>query len=84
MPRTSPSLLTISVTTSPQPPWRLTRRRKAVSVMPAIGATTSGDSSATLPMVGCDTCPVVSCANVLPVPSAIMRPLSPNPDSLPV
>ena len=38
MPRTSPSELTISVTTRPHPPWRLTRRRKAVSVMPAIGA----------------------------------------------
>ena len=38
IPRTSPSELTISVTTRPQPPWRFTRRRKAVSVIPAIGA----------------------------------------------
>ena len=38
MPRTKPSELTISVTTSPQPPRALTRRRKAVSVIPAIGA----------------------------------------------
>ena len=44
IPRTMPSLLTISVTTRPQPPCRFTRRRKLVSVMPAIGATTSGDS----------------------------------------
>ena len=43
MPRTSPSELTISVTTRPQPPWRLTSRRNAVSVMPAIGATAKGD-----------------------------------------
>src|SRR5215218_5632847 len=42
MPRTSPSELTISVTTRPQPPWRLTSRRKAVSVMPAIGASANG------------------------------------------
>jgi hypothetical protein len=38
MPRTSPSELTISVTTSPHPPFRFTRRRNAVSVIPAIGA----------------------------------------------
>src|SRR5579872_1282013 len=50
MPRISPSELTISVTTRPQPPCRLTRRRNAVSVMPAMGATAYGDSSATLPM----------------------------------
>src|SRR5205823_1102490 len=43
MPRTSPSELTISVTTRPQPPWRLTRRRNAESVMPAIGAMAKGD-----------------------------------------
>ena len=42
MPRTRPSELTISVTTSPHPPCRLTRRRNAVSVMPAIGATPTG------------------------------------------
>ena len=42
MPRTSPSELTISVTTSPQPPCRFTSRRKAVSVMPAIGASANG------------------------------------------
>ena len=48
MPRTSPSELTISVTTRPQPPWRLTRRRNAVSVMPAIGATANGDGQARL------------------------------------
>ena len=44
MPRTSPSELTISVTTSPHPPFRLTRRRNAVSVMPAIGATPNAGS----------------------------------------
>src|SRR5471030_1486256 len=43
MPRTSPSALTISVTTRPQPPWRFTRRRNAVSVIPAIGAMAKGD-----------------------------------------
>src|SRR5262245_31685822 len=50
MPRTSPSELTISVTTRPQPPWRFTRRRKAESVMPAIGATAYGDVSSTEPI----------------------------------
>src|SRR4029079_11286251 len=43
LPRTSPSALTIRVTTRPQPPWRLTSRRNAVSVMPAIGATAKGE-----------------------------------------
>src|SRR5579864_362239 len=42
MPRTDPSALTISVTTSPQPPFRFTSRRNAVSVMPAIGASATG------------------------------------------
>src|SRR5688572_27875536 len=42
IPRTSPSELTISLTTSPQPPRRFTSRRKAVSVMPAIGASANG------------------------------------------
>ena len=57
MPRTSPSELTISVTTSPHPPRRLTRRRKAVSVIPAIGASANGDSSVTDPifMAECKT-----------------------------
>src|SRR5262245_26428111 len=50
IPRTSPSELTISVTTSPQPPWRLTRRRNAVSVIPAMGATANGDRSSTDPI----------------------------------
>src|SRR5918995_4911010 len=50
IPRTSPSELTISVTTRPQPPCRLTRRRKAVSVMPAIGAMPSGGASAMEPI----------------------------------
>src|SRR5687767_9869572 len=50
MPRTSPSEDTISVTTRPQPPCRLTRRRKAVSVIPAIGATTNGEGRLTLPI----------------------------------
>src|SRR5688572_1014864 len=50
MPRTSPSELTISVTTRPQPPWRFTRRRNAVSVMPAIGATAKGDASSIDPI----------------------------------
>src|SRR5688572_19854879 len=51
MPRTSPSDDTISVTTSPHPPFRFTRRRNAVSVMPAIGATTSGDARVTFPIL---------------------------------
>ena len=42
IPRTSPSALTISVTTSPHPPFRFTSRRKAVSVIPAIGARAKG------------------------------------------
>src|SRR6185503_14974842 len=50
IPRTSPSDDTISVTTRPQPPWRFTRRRNAVSVMPAIGATTSGEARFTDPI----------------------------------
>src|ERR1044072_208849 len=50
MPRTTPSALTISVTTTPNPPWRLTRRRNAVSVMPAIGAIAKGDWRATGPI----------------------------------
>ena len=50
MPRTSPSALTISVTTRPQPPWRFTRRRNAVSVMPAIGAMANGDARSTEPI----------------------------------
>ena len=50
MPRISPSELTISDTTRPQPPWRFTRRRKAESVMPAIGATPSGWSSVADPI----------------------------------
>src|SRR5262245_29166741 len=50
MPRTRPSALTISVTTRPQPPWRLTRRRKAVSVMPAIGAMANGEARFTAPI----------------------------------
>src|SRR5438067_1190774 len=50
MPRTSPSALTISVTTRPQPPCRFTKRRKAVSVMPAIGAMANGDSKSTAPI----------------------------------
>ena len=55
MPRTSPSELTISVTTSPQPPRRLTSRRKAVSVMPAIGASANGwrRDSIDLPIFSC-------------------------------
>src|SRR5687768_1912315 len=50
MPRTSPSDDTISVTTRPQPPCRFTSRRNAVSVMPAIGATTNGEARLTLPI----------------------------------
>src|SRR6185312_11363810 len=42
MPRTSPTQLTISLTTRPHPPRRFTSRRKAVSVMPAIGASANG------------------------------------------
>ena len=43
MPRTSASDDTISETTRPQAPCRFTRRRKAESVMPAMGATPIGD-----------------------------------------
>src|SRR5215213_5277685 len=50
IPRTRPSELTISVTTRPQPPWRLTRRRNAVSVMPAIGAMAYGEARLTEPI----------------------------------
>src|SRR5687768_14819185 len=50
MPRTSPSELTISVTTSPHPPLRFTRRRKAVSVMPAIGASANGGERSMVPI----------------------------------
>src|SRR5262245_32308573 len=50
IPRPSPSELTISVTTRPHPPWRLTRRRNAESVMPAIGATANGDARSTEPI----------------------------------
>src|SRR5436190_15975568 len=50
MPRTSPSELTISVTTRPQPPRRFTRRRNAESVIPAIGATANGDANSTEPI----------------------------------
>ncbi len=50
MPRTSPSLLTISETTRPHPPWRFTSRRNAVSVIPAMGETTNGDGSGTVPI----------------------------------
>src|SRR5260370_25877860 len=50
MPRTSPSALTISVTTRPQPPWRFTSRRNAVSVMPAIGAMANGETRSTDPI----------------------------------
>src|SRR5262245_28733768 len=50
IPRTKPSELTISVTTRPQPPCRFTRRRKAVSVIPAMGATMKGESRTTLPI----------------------------------
>ena len=50
MPRTSPSELTISVTTRPHPPFRFTRRRKAVSVIPAIGARANGGASSTMPI----------------------------------
>src|SRR6187455_3435209 len=42
IPRTSPSELTISLTTRPHPPFRFTSRRNAVSVMPAIGARANG------------------------------------------
>src|SRR6185436_13989551 len=50
MPRTSPSELTISVTTSPQPPRRLTSLRNAVSVMPAMGASATGSVRDTWPI----------------------------------
>src|SRR6185503_12821912 len=50
IPRTSPSELTISVTTRPHPPLRFTRRRNAVSVMPAIGASANGGARLTLPI----------------------------------
>ena len=50
MPRTSPSELTISLTTRPQPPRRLTSRRNAVSVIPAIGASANGGDSSIEPI----------------------------------
>src|SRR5215813_11042168 len=50
MPRTSPSELTISVTTRPHPPRRFTSRRNAVSVMPAIGASAYACSRETSPI----------------------------------
>jgi hypothetical protein len=50
MPRTSPSELTISVTTSPHPPRRFTSRRKAVSVIPAIGASANGGARSIEPI----------------------------------
>ena len=50
MPRTSPSELTISLTTRPQPPPCFTRRRNAVSVIPAIGARANGESRVTEPI----------------------------------
>src|SRR5919108_5897159 len=50
IPLTRPSELTISVTTRPQPPFLLTNRRKALSVIPAIGATAHGDGNSTDPM----------------------------------
>src|SRR5688500_19550461 len=53
MPRTSPSDDTISDTTSPQPPCRFTSLRKAVSVIPAIGATTYGEGRTTAPIFMC-------------------------------
>src|SRR6516162_2466118 len=55
MPRTRPSELTISVTTRPHPPWRLTSRRNAESVMPAIGAMAKGEARLTEPILiaGC-------------------------------
>src|SRR5206468_2492027 len=51
IPRTSPSELTISVTTRPQPPCRFTSRRNALSVMPAIGAMASGDARSIEPIL---------------------------------
>src|SRR5262245_37948816 len=56
MPRISPSELTISVTTRPQPPCRFTRRRKAESVMPAIGAMANGEDSGTPPIFMIGSC----------------------------
>src|SRR5262249_27298432 len=50
IPRTSPSELTISVTTNPHPPCFLTRRRNAESVMPAMGASAKGDARSTVPI----------------------------------
>src|SRR6186713_2114911 len=50
MPRTNPSELTISVTTRPQPPRRFTSRRKAVSVIPAMGASANDGATSTLPI----------------------------------
>ena len=55
MPRTSPSELTISVTTRPQPPLRFTRRRNAVSVMPAIGASANGGARSIEPIFIADS-----------------------------
>src|SRR5579864_2854839 len=67
MPRTNPSALTISVTTSPQPPFRFTSRRNAVSVMPAIGASATGWVRAIWPIFMVDSpvhafthCPILT------------------------
>ena len=50
MPRMSPSELTISVTTRPHPPRRFTRRRNALSVIPAIGASAKEEARLTVPI----------------------------------
>ena len=63
-----PSELTISVTTRPQPPWRFTSLRKAVSVMPAMGAMTNGDASETGPIL-----------TLFSIPSTASRPPRPLP-----
>ena len=71
MPRTRPSELTISVTTRPQPPRRFTRRRNAVSVMPAIGASANGATTARPIRSSCDSAPIrASCHVSTPSTSA--------------
>ena len=87
MPRTSPSELTISVTTSPQPPWRFTSRRNAVSVMPAIGAIANGDGRLTDPifmvLVSYDNAPTVALGPPILYMAAIFH-FSSQSDPLPV
>src|SRR5262245_43434216 len=59
IPRTSPSGLTISVTTNTHPPFRFTSLRTAGAVIPALGATANGDGSSTVPIFMTTDCRLV-------------------------